>query len=137
MNDKITGVTFHHFGLALKDFSKALRFYTHIGYQCTTPVIDPIQRVELVFCTAQGHPAVELIKPIDKQSPIHSYLNKANEWIYHTCYELDHIERDGPALFAQVRAICVSPPKPAILFNHRLVAFYYINDVGLIEVLQR
>ena len=99
-------------------------------------MIDPLQNVELVLCTSKIYPAVELVKPINKKSPITNYLNKNNEMIYHICYELDDIQ-ELEILFSKNRAICVSKPKPAILFDNRLVSFYYIRDVGLIEILQK
>ena len=57
--------------------------------------------------------------------------------IYHTCYEVDVIGQDVEVLFKANRAICVSKPKPAVLFNNRLVSFYYVSNVGLIELLER
>jgi len=127
---------FHHYGLAVKDFSKALTFYQQLGYDCTEPVIDFLQNVELVLCTSKNYPTVELVKPINDKSPIINYLNKCNEMIYHICYEVEKIE-DVKKLFPNNRVFCTSKPKPAVLFNNRLVSFYYINDVGLIELLQK
>ena len=133
----MNNIKFHHFGLVVKKFQKALLFYENLGYQCTDPIFDPLQNVELILCSSEEYPAVELVKPINDKSPVSNYLSKINEMIYHTCYEMDDIEKDVGLLFSDNRAICASKPKPAILFNNRLVAFYYVNDVGLIEVLQR
>ena len=63
-------------------------------------------------------------------------LNKYNEMIYHICYEVENIEMINK-LFSNNRATCVSKPKPAILFDNRLVSFYYLPQVGLVEVLQK
>jgi len=79
-------------------------------------------------------PSVELIKPINNQSPITNYLKIRNEFIYHTCYEVDNAE-DIKKLFIKNRTICISKPKPAILFDNRLVSFYYLPNVGMIEIL--
>ena len=137
MNNSLSLTTFHHFGLALKDFSKAIEFYKNLGYDITEPIIDTLQNVELVLCTSEKHPTIELVKPINNNSPIINYLRKNNEMIYHVCYEVDDIDRDIKTLFSDIRAFCVSKPKPAILFDNRLVSFFYINNVGLIEVLQK
>ncbi|NQV18396.1 MAG: VOC family protein [Armatimonadetes bacterium] len=137
MDNSLNKITFHHFGLALKDFSKAIEFYKKLGYDHTEPIIDSLQNVELVLCTSEKHPTVELVKPINNNSPITNYLSKNNEMIYHVCYEVEDIARDIKILFSNYRAFCVSKPKPAILFDNRLVSFYYINNVGLIEVLQK
>lgn len=131
-----SAIRFHHFGLAVKQFSEALIFFKNLLYDFTEPVIDSLQNVELVLCTSVKYPTVELVKPINDKSPIINYLNKSNEMIYHICYEVDNIEM-VKELFSNSRAICVSKPQPAILFDNRLVSFYYINNVGLIEVLQK
>ena len=129
-------VKFHHFGLAVKNFSKSIQFYKNLGYHLTEAIVDPLQNVELVFCTHKIHPSIELVKPINSDSPIMNYLIKNNEIIYHTCYEVINITEGINLLFPNIRVFCVSKPKPAILFNNRLVAFYYVNNVGLIELLQ-
>ena len=129
-------IKFNHLGLAVKRFSDALAFYKNLGYHCTDPVIDSLQNVEIILCTSVKFPTVELIKPINDKSPINNYLNKCNEMIYHICYEVEKIE-NVKKLFPNNRVFCTSKPKPAILFDNRLVSFYYINDVGLIELLQK
>lgn len=130
-------IKFHHFGLALKDFNNALSFYKNMNYVCTEPIIDKLQNVELVLCTSKIFPAVELVKPINDQSPIFNYLEKNNEIIYHICWEIYSPDINIKKLFSKNRAICISKPKPAILFDGRLVSFYYLNNVGLMEILQR
>ncbi len=127
-------IKFHHFGLALNNFTEALKFYSNLGYNCSNTIVDNIQNVELIMCTSNYFPSVELIKPINDQSPIINYLNKNNELIYHVCYEITEMEI-LKTLFAGNRAICISKPKTAILFNNRLVSFYYIKNIGLIEIL--
>ena len=130
-------IKFHHFGLALRDFEVALRFYRNLNYDISKPIVDKIQNVELIMCTSKTSPSVELIKPVNKKSPINNYLSKNNEIIYHTCYEIKNYEEGIEKLFSKNRAICISKPKPAILFGYRFVSFYYIKGVGIIEILQR
>lgn len=129
-----SNVKFHHFGLAVKTFDKALKFYENLNYDCSKRVIDHIQNVELILCTSRDFPSVELIKPINNLSPIMNYLKNNNQMIYHTCYEIDN-NIEIKKLFAKNRVICISKPQPAVLFNDRLVSFYYLPDVGVIEIL--
>jgi methylmalonyl-CoA/ethylmalonyl-CoA epimerase len=128
-------IKFHHFGLAVKTFENALNFYKNLNYLCTSPIIDKQQNVELILCTSKIFPSVELIRPINNRSPITNYLKTSNEITYHTCYEIDNVD-DIKFLFLNNRAICRSKPQPAILFENRLVSFYYLPNVGLIEILQ-
>ena len=132
----MSDIEFHHFGLAVREFSEALRFHQNLGYRCSDPLVDPMQDVELIMCVSDRYPAVELIRPTSDNSPVVGYLKKGDATFYHLCYEVDDADSIG-MLFPDNRAICVSKPKPAILFDNRLVSFYLVRGVGLIEVLQR
>ncbi len=133
----IKHVKFHHYGLAVKNFDKAILFHRNLGYTVGDEVYDELQNVFLILCVSKNFPNVELVRPADNKSPIDGYLNKSNEIIYHTCYELDTNNISINEFFADNRFICVSKSKPAILFNNRLVSFYYLSDVGLIEILEK
>ena len=127
-------IVFHHYGLAVKEFKNAVIFYENIGYIITKEIYDKFQKVNLIYCTKNKYPSIELIKPASKISPVTNFLKLSNEMIYHTCYEISK-EADIDKLFKNSRAICVSEPKPAILFNNQLVSFYYVQGVGIIEIL--
>jgi len=130
-------IKFHHYGLALKTFEDAIIFHENLGYSCGKPVFDKLQNVMLLLCTSSSFPSIELVKPINNDSPINNYLKKSNEMIYHICYELDTSKVSIDEFFTKNRTICVSEPKPTPLFNNRLVSFYYLNNVGLIEILEK
>ena len=125
---------FHHYGLAVKEFNNAVIFYENIGYSTTKIIYDKQQKVNLIYCTKYKNPSIELIKPTSKDSPVTNFLKMSNEMIYHTCYEITK-KTDINRLFSKTRTICVSEPKPAILFNNLLVSFYYVQGVGVIEIL--
>ena len=126
---------FHHFGLAVKEFERPIRFYNTIGYNCSAPIRDDLRGVELVMCTSEHLPNIELIRPIDDQSPIKNYLKNSNEVIYHTCFEVESVEKTLEIIKNKSRVILVSKPTPAVLFDNRCVSFYYIQNVGLFEFL--
>lgn len=133
----MSSIKFHHYGLAVSDFTNALKFHNNLGFTCGEPIIDELQKVELIMCVSDDFPSVELVKPINEKSPIINFLKKNSEIIYHVCYEVEDPKADVEKLFSNNRAICVSKPKPAILFNNRNVSFYYMKDVGLVEVLEK
>jgi hypothetical protein len=129
-------IKFHHYGLAVSSFEKSISFYSNIGYEFGVPIIDPLQNVELIMSEAPiGFPSIELIKPINEKSPINNYLIKNDPLIYHACYEIDGKD-DFDRLFFGSKYVCVSKPKPAVLFKGSMVSFYFIKNIGLIEILQ-
>ena len=91
MND----VKFHHYGLAVSRFDEALIFHRNLGYICSTPVIDKEQDVELILCVAEKYPTVELVKPINEESPVYNFIKRNGEIVYHTCYEIENIEENN------------------------------------------
>jgi methylmalonyl-CoA/ethylmalonyl-CoA epimerase len=127
---------FHHIGLAASRPKRATDFLTALGYACTESIYDPVQNVRLVMCTHVHAPSVEIISPSDTPGPLDSILRDAKQSIYHVCYETKDLDATLKR-FAEsgVRAICISEPKPAILFGNRPVSFYMIGGFGLIELL--
>ena len=130
-------VKFHHYGLAVKTFKEAISFHKNLGYTFTGEIYDELQNVMLMLCTSKEFPSVELVKPVNGDNPIKNYLEKNNEIIYHICFEINTNKLSISDFFSNNRFICVSEPKPAILFNNRLVSFYYLNNVGLVEILEK
>ena len=130
-------ISFHHYGLAVKDFKDAINFHQNLGYTFSNEIFDENQNVILVFCSSKNYPSVELVKPSDSSSPINNYIKKNNEIIYHVCYEVDLQKTSIDKLFFQNRYKCVRKPKPAILFNFWNVSFYYVKNLGLVEILEK
>lgn len=130
-------LTFHHLGLAVSHQAKALNFLKGLGYRVGEEIFDPEQNVNLVMCRSQTMPAVEIVSPSDRPSPLDNILKQNKDLIYHCCYvtpnlkiALKNIEQD------QNKFICISPPKPAILFSGKLVSFYLIRGFGIIEIIE-
>ena len=130
-------IQFHHYGLALKSFDNAIPFYQNLGYKCGKEIIDLNQNVRAILCESNNLPSVELVKPLDHNSPLENYLKRNNEIIYHVCYEIDISKISITDLLINNNYLCAIDPKPALLFNTRNVSFYYLKDVGLIEILEK
>ena len=82
-------IQFHHYGLALKSFDSAIPFYQNLGYKCGKEIIELNQNVKAILCESDNLPSVELVKPLDNNSPLENYLKRNNEIIYHVCYQID------------------------------------------------
>jgi methylmalonyl-CoA/ethylmalonyl-CoA epimerase len=134
----LQNLKFHHIGIAVSDFEQIASYYCSIGYKKSNKIIirDELQVVDLMLLIHDVHPNIELVKPFNEKSPINNYLKGSDIAIYHFCYEVDSFSDVINKLKKNFRIFNVSKPKPAILFNNRLVAFYYIHGVGLIELLE-
>jgi len=132
------GLTFHHLGLAVRKPEQALAFVRGMGYSIQPSIFDPLQNVNLILCTHIEAPAIEIIYRGEGDGPIDPLLARhANGIIYHCCYVSRNVERTLNALTeAGLRAVCISPSKPAILFGGTKVSFYQIAGMGLIEIIE-
>ena len=116
---------------------QSLRFLRGLGHDVAMQVYDPLQNVNLWLCTHFSMPTVELVGPAEGQGPLDAILATANENIYHLCYETENLDASLEGLkTAGFRVICVSSPKPAVLFGDRRVSFYRVKDFGIIELLE-
>jgi hypothetical protein len=129
---------FHHFGLAVSQPARASKFLADLGYALSSTVFDPEQNVNLVWCSHRTMPAVELVFRAASPGPLDKILQQNDSLVYHLCYMCDDVEKAADAI-GKVghRVLCVARPKPAILFDGRLVGFYMVKAFGLIELVQK
>ena len=133
------GLDFHHLGLAVRQTEDGVAFLKAMGYIIGERVVDPAQNVQLMMCTHETMPAVEIVAPTGTPGPVDSQLARhSNGVVYHICYSTRDLALSLQRMNeAGLRPWCVSPPKPAVLFNGLRVSFYNILGVGLIEVIEQ
>ena len=128
-------LVFHHIGIACRDIDKTREFYLGLGYTASPVVDDPLQHVRICFLDKEGAPRLELLQPLDDQSPVARTLATAGVTPYHFCYEVRNIDE---AIAAQrtKRFLLVSGPVPACALGDRRIAFLYNKNNGLIELVE-
>ncbi len=121
---------FHHVGIACKNIAEEIESIAqiHTIIKQTPVVFDEAQNAELVMLTLADGTNLELIAGKQVEN-----LTKKNITYYHICYEVDDIDAEIEKLLEN-HAYLVSPPKHAILFDNREVAFLSVS-YGLIELL--
>jgi methylmalonyl-CoA/ethylmalonyl-CoA epimerase len=131
------GFRFHHLGLAAQTPDPAKNFLLGLGYHVGETIFDPLQNVRLTLCEHRSMPTVEVVSRAEGKGPLDYLLSRHSDGlIYHLCYSTDDLDRALHALIdAGLRPHCVSAPKPAILFFGKMVSFYQIIGMGLIEVI--
>lgn len=134
----VSGLRFHHFGLAAADPQRAVALLEGLGYRCGDAVFDPLQNVVLRWCEMDEAPPVEVVSPSDKKGPLASVLAEQPTSFYHLCYEAQSRQVDPVEQLRSIgaRFVTVVPPTPAILFDGRLVSFHLVQGFGLVELLQ-
>jgi len=131
-------LVFHHLGLAVRRPQEAMTFLSALGYRMGETVLDPGQNVQLMMCTHETEPEVEIIWPSDTKGPIDNVTqHHPSGIVYHVCYVTGDLAAALAGLEeAGLRAVCISPPQPAPLFGGRKVSFYNVVGIGLMEILE-
>jgi methylmalonyl-CoA/ethylmalonyl-CoA epimerase len=128
-------LTFHHIGIACRDIDKTKTFYLSMGYVAAPVIDDPLQHVSVCFLDKEGAPRLELLAPLDDQSPVERTLKSVGVSPYHICYAVDNMEEAIASLRAQ-RFLLVSGPVPACAMADHRVAFLFHKNTGLIELVE-
>ena len=128
-------LTFHHIGIACRDIDKTKAFYLLQGYTASPTVDDPLQHVRVSFLDKDGAPRLELLEPLDEQSPVSRTLANAGVTPYHMCYEVPDLDCAIAELRSQ-RFLLVNGPVPACALENRRIAFLFQKNTGLIELVE-
>ncbi|MEE9139716.1 MAG: VOC family protein [Alphaproteobacteria bacterium] len=131
------GLRFHHIGLAVREPNDAMSFLREIDYEIGDPIFDPLQNVFVALCVAADMPDIELIMPGEGPGPLDLILKKQDSQFYHTCFVSSDVDGSIAAMHeAGHQVVPVAPPKPAVLFEGKLVSFYQVVGFGLIELIE-
>ncbi|HTX57631.1 MAG TPA: methylmalonyl-CoA epimerase [Candidatus Acidoferrales bacterium] len=126
-----------HVAIVVKDLDAAIALYTQtLGFRPVYRETIADQGVEAVGLEA-GDSVVELLRPLDADSPIARFRGDANTKLHHTAYRVDDIETALADYKAKgVRLIDEHPRKGA---HGNLIAFLHPKSTGgvLIELCQR
>jgi len=129
-------VVFHHIGIACRNIDKTAEVYSALGYKKGDVVFDPLQNINICFLSHPAMPLVELLSPVDENSPVVQILDKNGVTPYHTCYVVENLDQ-AVKEFKRMRYVIVSKPKEACAIENRRVAFLYNTDMGLIELVEK
>jgi methylmalonyl-CoA/ethylmalonyl-CoA epimerase len=125
-----------HVAIVVKDLEATLRFYTQtLGFREAYREIVTDQGVEAVGLEAGGS-VVELLLPLDDDSPVARYRGNAPTKLHHTAYRVADIEATLSELKARgVRLIDEHARRGA---NGSLIGFLHPKATGgvLIELCQ-
>jgi methylmalonyl-CoA/ethylmalonyl-CoA epimerase len=123
-------------GYAVRDILTTAGYYIGAGWEISEIYCDKIQNARIAFLSKNAFPLIELVAPVDENSPIVKTLDKMGVTPYHVCYETDDIEQSVIALKKQ-HFLPLFKPVEAIAFGNRAICYLYHQHVGLIELLNK
>ncbi len=127
----------NHMGLAVRDFVLAKELLQTMGFEMGEVCREDNQNSELCILSKRNYDNIELVKPINQDSPTLQMLKQESMKFYHMCYEVenfgDYLEQIKKA---GLKYSIVSNSKETELFGGKPVMFLYVEQVGLIELLE-
>ena len=117
------------------ELDASIAFYADLGYQRSEVYTDPLQHIAVVLMRRAGDPLIELIAPDGSASTVSSWIGRITAGPYHTCYEVENIDR-AIGWLAIRRFAKTFGPVPAAAFSMRRVAFLWGAQSGLVELLE-
>ena len=126
----------NHIAIAVPDIQKASSIWENaLGANISATQSLPEHGVRVVFIESPNT-KVELLEPINKQSPISKFLERnPNGGIHHICYEVSNLEKAAQRL-KSVGAKVLGDGSPKIGAHGNLVIFLNPGDFSgtLIEL---
>jgi len=126
-----------HIGIAVHSIEDTLPIYTQLLGLKLVKLEDAKQHGIKAALLAVGETNIELIEPLDKESPISKFLEKRGQGIHHIAFKVDNIEKSLDQLKA--KGVTLIDKKPRIGFEGGKIAFLHPKSTGniLIELCQK
>lgn len=129
------GLDFHHIGLACRKIDDDIRQWTALGYSVETAVFeDPAQGIRGVFLTGPG-PRLELLEDLPGASSVAPWVKHGTKF-YHLGFKINDLKAAMERLEDQ-GAKTVREPRPSVYFDAALIAFLFLPDGSLIELIEK
>lgn len=126
----------HHTGVVVRDielhYQKYMQHFLPGGLG--EIYFDSLQEAKVTFLVF-GDSRIELVEPTNPKSPMSRLLEKKPATYHHICLLTDDIDRQLDEC-REVGQFVVSPPKPAVAFGGKNIAFVMGRDGLLWELLQ-
>ena len=128
----------HHIGYVVHNIEKAApEFVRSTGASWDGKIItDPLQGVRVSFLTLAPQDAqIELVEPDSPQAPVARFLKEKGPGLHHLCYEVTDLRKSIDDLRAAGNLLA-KPPRPAVAFGGRRIAWLITSEQLLMELLE-
>lgn len=128
----------HHVGYVVGDIEKAAAgFVSSVGAHWDGKIVtDPLQGARVSFLRMRPEDAqIELVEPDSPEAPTARFLRERGAGLHHLCYEV----KDLSETLQRMRAagnLLAKPPKPAVAFGGRRIAWLLTSEKLLLELLE-
>lgn len=125
-----------HIGYAVHDIQKTAQYYVDGGWSLSEIYDENIQNTKIAFLTKLGMPTIELVSPLNGESPVDNILKHSGVAPYHICYEVDDIMAAVEELYEEGFKPLFMPIK-SVAMDNREICYLYHLELGAIELVSR
>ena len=124
-----------HIGYAVKDIEKSAALYVGAGWELSPIYEEQVQRTKIAFLTKSGMTTIELVSPLDGDSPVDNILRTQGVAPYHICYVVDNVMQAVEDLYEEGFKPLFMPVESVAMENRKICYLYHL-DVGYIELVE-
>lgn len=126
----------HHIGYLVENIEAAIeQFLSDGGTLIKSSVYDKNRLVDIAFVEVDNL-LIELVSPHEGSEDVGKSIQRLKCIPYHLCFECDNLE-DEIERKVQGGDMLVKDPQYAIALENRRVAFFYSEQLGLYEVVEK
>ena len=136
MKIKTEDFVFHHTGIVTDDMGQSINFFVNLGYMASKVYKDEIQKSYVTILSKSNSPIIELISPMNNESPAQGWVKRIGSGAYHVCFEIKNLKLNEAIIyFKSQNFIIVSKPSLSPAFGGLHVVFLWGKKAGLIELI--
>ena len=125
-----------HIGFAVRDIEKTAAYYLKGGWKMSEIYEEKVQNARIAFLSKPGMKTIELVPPLEGNSPIDKILKNQGVAPYHICYVVDDVIEAVEDLYEEGFKPLFMPVE-SVAMENRLICYMYNIDCGAIEVVAR
>lgn len=128
-----SNLKFHHIGIATKSIEKSSKVYAQLGYEVSEIIIESSQNVKICFLSKKDSPILELVEPLNAESPVSRMVTQSGTTPYHTCYEVEDINTAVDELQDMNFRPLFEPVRSDAMRNG-MICYLFADGIGLLEL---
>ncbi len=125
-----------HVGYLTDNIDATIGVMGMLGYVHTPVVNDDTQRCRICFMEKVGEVRIELVEPYEDNRTMQKMLKKQGCGPYHTCHTVDDIEQAYEELLTR-DFLPLFKPVPAPAFNNKRICYFFKQEIGYIEIVEK
>lgn len=125
-----------HIGYAVRDIQETAALYVAAGWKLSVVYNEEVQHARIAFLKKDNMPTIELVSPLEGESPVDKFLENGGVQPYHICYVVEDMWAALEDLH-QEGFMPLFMPVASVAMHNKLICYLYNKSIGLIEIVEK